>query len=101
MNLNNYAFIIMAPDYSATKQHSVLENEHFRSEVIGVSSTDEAVTVARELISKGVQLIELCGGFGEEKATEVISRLDTQVPIGFVGFTEKENNKLSAFMADT
>lgn len=100
MNINNYGFIILAPDYNPTKQHAILENEYFRTEVVGVNSVEEAVEVSRELISQGVQLIELCGGFGEEKANKVIDSLKSDIPIGFVGFSVKENEKLVSLMTD-
>lgn len=98
MKLNNYGFIVMAPDYNPSKQHTIMENEFFRTEVVGVSSVEEAINVSRKLISEGIQLIELCGGFGDEMANEVISALDSEVPIGFVGFSIKENDKLKKLM---
>lgn len=100
MSLTNYGFIILAPEYSSHKQHAVLENEHFRSEIVGVNSVEEAIDVSEDLISQGVQLIELCGGFGEEKANQVIDALQSETPIGFVGFSVKENEKLAAVMGN-
>ncbi|MEP3245690.1 MAG: DUF6506 family protein [Sneathiella sp.] len=99
MALKNYGFIVLAPDYNAQEQHAVLENDFFRTEVVGVNSVEEAVDASRKLISSGVQLIELCGGFGEEKANEVIASLEAETPVGFVGFSVKENEKLKRLMA--
>jgi hypothetical protein len=52
--------------YDSTKQRAGLDNGVFRTEIVGVSIVEEATDVSRSLISSGVQLIELCGGFGEE-----------------------------------
>lgn len=99
MKLNHYGFIVMAPDYQPEKQNAILENEYFRTEVAGVSTVEEAVDVAGEMIKRGIQVIELCGAFGEDNANKVIDSLDTKVPVGFVGFSMKEEEKLSDFLA--
>lgn len=98
MILNNYAFIVLAPDYKAPLNSCVMESEEFRTEIVGVSSIEEAIIVAKELIDQGVQLIELCGGFGESNANIVIDSVNSDVPIGFVGFTAKEQQKVELLL---
>ncbi len=99
MTLRNYGFIVLAPDYNSEEQHAVFQNEFFRTEVMGVNSIEEAIDASRKLIAGGAQLIELCGGFGEEKANEVIASLETEIPVGFVGFSVQESEKLNRLMA--
>ena len=98
MKLKKYAFIVLAPDYKACLNNTVIESEKFRTEVVGVSSVEEAIIVAKELINQGVQLIELCGGFGESNASIVIDSVKSDVPIGFVGFTAKEQQKVELLL---
>ncbi|GGJ05749.1 hypothetical protein GCM10007978_49180 [Shewanella hanedai] len=98
MTLTHYGFIVLAKGYQPKIQRSVMENEHFKTQVIGVSSVEDAVTVANDLIKEGVQVIELCGGFGEDNANKVINSLDSQTPIGFVGFSVSETQKLSKLL---
>ena len=91
--INKYGFIVKAANYDYKKDRTVLETELFQTQVVGVSTDDEAVIVAKCLIQDGVQVIELCGGFGKESAYKVISEVNSNVPIGFVTFTETEQDK--------
>ncbi|ACA85732.1 DUF6506 family protein [Shewanella woodyi] len=99
MTLTNYGFIVLAKEYQPTQNRSVIENEYFKTQVVGVSTVEQAITVCRELIEEGVQVIELCGGFGEESANKVINSLDSQTPIGFVGFSVSETQKLTKLLS--
>ena len=53
------------------------------------------------MINQGIQVIELCGGFGQESAEFVIAQLDTQVPIGYVTFSSKEQQKLTRLIPNS
>ncbi|WP_199611441.1 DUF6506 family protein [Flocculibacter collagenilyticus] len=98
MKLNHYGFIVLAPDYQPNQQQAQLKNEVFHTEIVGVSSVEHAIDEAKKMIERGTQLIELCGGFGEDKANQVINALDTHVPIGYVGFSANENTKLTRLL---
>ncbi|MGF1770421.1 DUF6506 family protein [Enterovibrio makurazakiensis] len=92
--ISRYGFIIKSPDYQNDQHRSVIESPLFRSEILGVSSDEEAINAARQLITNGAQVVELCGGFGQESAEKIIARLDSDIPIGYVGFSEQEAEKL-------
>ncbi|CZF83058.1 hypothetical protein GCE9029_03612 [Grimontia celer] len=92
--ISHYGFIIKAPDYQQDEHQSVIESPLFRTEVLGVRSDEEAVIAARALIKSGAQVVELCGGFGAESAEKIIAALGSDVPIGFVSFSEQELIKL-------
>ena len=51
---------------------------------VGVRNVDEAAAVARQLVEEGVELIELCGGFGGEGLGVVVSAVQGKVPVGAV-----------------
>ena len=53
---------------------------------IGVSSVAEAPALARQLVVDGVELIELCGGFGGAGLAAVVSAVQGRVPVGAVFF---------------
>ena len=50
----------------------------------GVRNVDEAASVARQLVDEGVELIELCGGFGGEGLGAVVNAVQGKVPVGAV-----------------
>ncbi|MGF1758731.1 DUF6506 family protein [Photobacterium sagamiensis] len=97
--IRQYGFIVKAANYDYKKDCSVLETALFRTKIVGVRSDMEAVIVAKDLIHEGVQVIELCGGFGKKSADKIISEVNSNVPIGFVTFSEKEELKLSQLIS--
>lgn len=56
---------------------------------VGVRDISEAPEAARRLVSEGVELIELCGGFGGAGLGAVVSAVGEQVPVGAVFYEWK------------
>lgn len=50
----------------------------------GVRDVGEAAAVARQLVGEGVELIELCGGFGGAGLGAVVDAVQGRVPVGAV-----------------
>jgi predicted polyphosphate/ATP-dependent NAD kinase len=53
---------------------------------VGVPSVADAPAVAQELVADGVELIELCGGFGGGGLSSVITAVGGRVPVGAVSY---------------
>jgi predicted polyphosphate/ATP-dependent NAD kinase len=51
---------------------------------IGVQRVDDVPDMARQLIDEGVELIELCGGFGGAGLGTVVAAVEGRVPVGAV-----------------
>ncbi|WP_129642527.1 DUF6506 family protein [Peristeroidobacter agariperforans] len=51
---------------------------------VGVPAIDDAAGVAKQLVAEGVELIELCGGFGGAGLASVASAVAGRVPVGAV-----------------
>jgi hypothetical protein len=51
---------------------------------VGVRSIEEGASVARQLVEEGVELIELCGGFGGEGLGAFVAAVEGRVPVGAV-----------------
>jgi hypothetical protein len=51
---------------------------------VGVRNIGEAAAATRRLIGEGVELIELCGGFGGEGLGVVVKAAEGKIPIGAV-----------------
>lgn len=54
--------------------------------VVGVSDASQGIAVAKEMVTEGIQLIELCGGFGPVWSGKIIEAIDHAVPVGSVGY---------------
>ncbi len=97
--INQYGFIVKAENYDGNTDSTTLNTTGFSTQVIGVSSNDEAIVVARKMIEQGIQVIELCGGFGLESAQYISRSLNTDVPIGYVTFHDNEQLKLDKMLS--
>ena len=84
MALTDFAFIVFGPDYKPDTHTTMLESDTLTTRLIGVNSLENAEAVAKELVSAGVQLIELCGWFGPKGAARIIEVVGDEVPVGFV-----------------
>jgi hypothetical protein len=62
--------------------------------VSGVQTVDEAILVAQELLTKRVQLVELCGAFSAEDADRIRAATNDLIPIGRVQYTAEERERL-------
>lgn len=93
--ISKYGFILKAPGYNRLTDQARLNTEGFETTVIAVSTVEEACDAAKELVAEGVELIEMCGGFGKEGAEVVIAAIDCPVPVGYVDFSNLEKKKLN------
>ena len=62
---------------------------------VGVTSVSAASAVAQQLVAEGVELIELCGGFGGAGLASIVSAVDERVPVGAVFFGVEASTGLS------
>ena len=86
MALDHFGFIFTGRGMDPATHRSVIEEGDFRTVVVGCSSADQGVGVAREMVADGVQLIELCGGFGPVWTGRIIEAIEGAVPVGSVGY---------------
>jgi len=94
MPLQRYGFIVISDDLEMFKHHARLQSENFDMSIAGVPDVSQAELVAQEMITKGVQLIELCGGFSAEDAQRVRDAINDHIPVGFVQYSDDERARL-------
>jgi hypothetical protein len=82
--MKKWGFIYTLGAPSDTPRVDSIGSESCAMICVGVSSVAEAPDVARKLLSEGVELIELCGGFGGGGLAAVIAAVDNKVPVGAV-----------------
>lgn len=99
MPLHRYGFIVKHDDLDMFKHHARLQSELFDMSVAGVSDVMHAQLVAQEMITKGVQLIELCGGFSSADAQSIREAIKFHIPVGVVQYTDDERAALKKHLA--
>lgn len=85
MSLKFWAYIFLSPGFDFRKQ-TLLESGQTKVKVIGIDmkKKEEVIQVAKELVADGVQMIELCGGFGPIWVAKVLEEIHHAVPVGSV-----------------
>ncbi|OUS28388.1 hypothetical protein A9Q99_12770 [Gammaproteobacteria bacterium 45_16_T64] len=81
MALSYFGFIVTGDRFEQMQG-----TEHFKMKVVGVRKPEEGIKAAQQMVDEGVQLIELCGGFGPVWTAKIIDAIDKQVPVGSVGY---------------
>lgn len=84
--MNVWAAIMLWDGANPRADRVVKENAQERLTIVFVSSVDQAAEVAVELVHEGVELIELCGGFGLDAGAIVSSAVAGRCAIGVVSF---------------
>ncbi|ELR70648.1 Hypothetical protein C900_03629 [Fulvivirga imtechensis AK7] len=95
--LSRYAFIVKHKSYSSLYQRASLETDEFKTLIVGVSDTKEATEAIKQLLSEGVQVIELCGGFSEAEKDQIKQDIGGKIPLGVVKFDNEDLKKLESF----
>ena len=79
MAVQRYGFIFKAPGMQFLTHNGRLESDTFAATLCGVASVEEAVLVAQDLLTRHVQLIELCGAFTEADAEQIRQPSDERI----------------------
>jgi predicted polyphosphate/ATP-dependent NAD kinase len=82
MNIRKWAFIYTLDDGSTEPRVDELGS----LVCVGITKVADAPAAARRLVADGVELIELCGGFGGAGLGAVVSAVKGRVPVGAVFF---------------
>jgi Family of unknown function (DUF6506) len=84
----NEAFIFLAEGVDP-RERTVRENEYTHTEIVPVPDAETAAAIAAEMhADRGLDLVELYGGFGARAAAAVIEATGGEVPVGIAGAEE-------------
>jgi hypothetical protein len=86
MALTKFGFIVTGKGLQSKTHRMEMQSQTFTMIAVGVASPEQAVSVARELVAEGIQLLELCGGFGPIWTSRIIEAIANQIPVGSVGY---------------
>lgn len=86
MALKYWAYIFLSPGFDPHKQQATIESSQTRMKAIGIDfqQKEKVIEIAKQLVQEGVQMIELCGGFGPLWAAKVSEAIHHAIPVGIV-----------------
>jgi hypothetical protein len=99
MALTNFGFIVQGDGFNPESDVQVMETPSFKMTTIGVGHAEQGGDAARRLVADGVQLIELCGGFGPIWTAKLIEAIDDAVPVGSVAYGPEAIDRIQAIFA--
>jgi 2-keto-3-deoxy-6-phosphogluconate aldolase len=99
MALTRFGFIVTGNGYDPAEHRVTMSSPRITTVMVGVSKPEQAIDVARALVADGVQLIELCGGFGPVWTARVIGAIGGKVPVGSVGYGPESIDQMHALFA--
>lgn len=82
--MKKWGFIYTLGDESAEPRSDTVGSRECVLICKGVRSTYEGPSAAQDLLSEGVELIELCGAFSGHGLAAVVDAVDGSVPVGAV-----------------
>jgi len=86
MSLERFGFIVTGAGMDPAEHRAEISSDRFTSVMVGVTEPAQALAVAQDMVRDGVQLIELCGGFGPVWTAAVVEAIGGAVPVGSVGY---------------
>lgn len=101
MALKYWAYIFISPGFDPHKQQSILESSQTKVKLVGIEMKrkEDVLQVARQLVKEGVQMIELCGGFGPIWVAKVLEEIQHAVPVGSVMYGPEARKPMSDILS--
>ena len=96
MALTRFGFIVTGRGLDPSVHRQEMSSGAFTMITVGVSRAEQGVEVARALVAEGIQLLELCGGFGPVWTAKVLEAIHGKVPVGAVGYGPEAIDALHA-----
>lgn len=86
MALKYFAYIYLSSGFSPEKNTITTESEHGKFKAVGIDflQKEKIIEVAKSLVAEGVQMIEICGGFGPTWISKISEAINNVIPIGGV-----------------
>lgn len=100
MTFSRWGFIYLGTGAEdPARDRATIEAGGLTTEIVAVPTREEAVAAAVELVERGAQSIELCGGFGTAAVARVVAAVGDRVPVGAVAYGQESIGKLTELFA--
>lgn len=86
MALTKFGFLVTGSGLCPQTDQMVMRSADFEMTIVGMADAAHGADVACALVAQGVELIELCGGFGPKWTAQIIDAIEGAVPVGSVGY---------------
>jgi hypothetical protein len=99
MALSRFGFIVTGRGLDPSVHRQEMTSGAFTMITVGVSRPEQGVAVAQALVAEGIQLLELCGGFGPLWTARVLEAIEHRIPVGSVAYGPESIDQMYALFA--
>lgn len=100
MALTKFGFIVTGGQLDPAQHRLIMRSGAFEMIAVGVGKASQGPAVAKGLVAEGVQLLELCGGFGPIWTAKVIEAIDGRIPVGSVAYGPESISAMHALFKE-
>jgi hypothetical protein len=86
-------FMAMLPESDPEKHTATVSAPLIELTVVCVKDIEEAVKISKDLVKKGVKVIELCSAFGNSEVARISEAVGKDVIVGVVRFDLENSSK--------
>ena len=87
------AFVAMIPESDPEKHRATFSTPVAELTSVCVKDIEEGVKVSKELVKKGIKVIELCPGFGNSEVARISEVVGKDVIVGVVRYDLENSAK--------
>ncbi|PWU08043.1 MAG: hypothetical protein C5B47_05260 [Verrucomicrobia bacterium] len=102
MALKKWAYLYLSPGFSPEKNTTISSSNQCEFIAVGFdfASKQDVIEIVRRLIADGVQMIELCGGFGPLWVAKVSEAINGIVPVGSTAYGPEARKPMLDILAE-
>ena len=99
MALTKFGFIVTGNGLDPDKHRVEMTSSVFAMIAVGVPNPQRGLIEAQRLMNEGIQLLELCGGFGPVWTGKIIEALQNKIPVGSVSYGPESIDAMHALFS--
>lgn len=94
-----FAYMVIGNQYNPLEHKAVFKDPNIETYIFTVRDFQEAKERILLCVEEGFGVVELCGGFGEEKAIELIKLTDNKIGIAYAVNFPEQNEIFNKFFS--
>ena len=101
MALRKWAYIFLSPGFTEEEHTNTMRSSSCEFIAVGIDfeHKEQVIPIAQKLVKEGVQMIELCGGFGPLWIAKVTEATNGAIPVGSTAYGPEARRPMLEILA--
>lgn len=92
--MKKFAYVLIGSEYDSPEHKAEFKTAKTHVMVRTAKDYEAAKELIQQLVAEGVKGVELCGGFGQERAREIMEMTDHKISLSYA-VTEPEMKEIN------